>query len=137
MKTLKIYFSIAVVALFMLASCTKEETKDYVYDVHHSTTDGQARIKGNVTYLNAATGNYEAAPWAVIKIASDTVTKTFNQYWMADSTGAYSVKGLGVGSYFITSQYTDAFTGAKFSTAGSILIVKNSVDDITLDFKVK
>lgn len=141
MKTLKFYIVLAAAGLFTMASCNKEETKEYTenytYDVHNNPTTGQARIKGNVTYLNASTGNYEIAPWAVIKIASDTTSKVFNQYWMTDSVGYYSVKGLGVGSYFITAQYTDQFTGAKFVSPGAIVIVNNSVDDIVLDLQAK
>lgn len=139
MKTLKLYITIAVAGLFVLASCSKDEKKDYTYayDVHHTTTDGQARVKGAVTYYNAATSANEVAPWSVIKIASDTTTKVFNQYWMADSAGTYSVKGLGVGAYYMTAQYTDAFTGAKFNSPGAIVIVNNSVDDITVNFQTK
>ena len=139
MKTLKLYITIAVAGLLALASCSKDETKDYTYayNVHHTTTDGQARIKGSVTYLNAATGNYEVAAWSTIKIASDTSTKAFNQYWMADSAGTYSVKGLGVGAYYMTAQYTDQFTGAKFNAPGTIVLVNNSVDDITVNFQAK
>lgn len=136
MKTLRIYAIFALAAMISLASCNKTETIVKEYDVVHSTTDGQARIKGNITYLNAVTGNYEAAPWAIIKISSDTATKVFSQYWLANENGAYNVKGLGVGSYFITAEYTDKFTGAIFNTGGAILLVKNSVDDITLDFKL-
>ena len=137
MKTVRIYLTIAVASVLAMASCKKEETKTYKYDVHQSTTDGQARVKGTVTYLNAASGNYETAPWSVIMIASDTTTKLFNQYWLTDSLGVYSVKGLGVGDYFITAQYKDDFTGATFNSPGAVVIVNNDVDDITLDFKVK
>lgn len=141
MKTIKIYLIIAVAGVFTMASCKKTETKDYTetynYDVHHSSTDGQARIKGAVTYYDAGTAAYKVAPWAVIKIASDTTTKLFNQFWMADSAGTYSVKGLAVGSYFITAQYTDQFTGSKFNAPGAIVIVNNSVDDVTLNFQTK
>ena len=139
MKTLKLYITIAVAGLLALASCTKTETKDYTYpyDVHHTSTDGQARIKGTVTYLNAATGTYQVAAWSTIKIASDTTTKVFNQYWMADSAGTYSVKGLGVGSYYMTAQYTDQFTGAKFTSPGAIVNVNNAIDDITVNFQAK
>ena len=137
MKTLRIYVVLAMAGIIALASCKKTETITKEYDVHHSSTDGQARVKGSVTYLNAATNTYDTAAWAVIKIASDTTTKTFNQFWMTGSDGTYNVKGLGVGSYFITAEYTDKFTGALFSTGGTILVVQNSVDDITLDFKLK
>lgn len=141
MKTLKLYIAIAAVGIFTMASCNKEETKDYTetfkYDVTHGSTDGQARVKGNVTYLNASTGVAEIAPWAVIKIADDTTSKVFTQYWMADSLGYYNVKGLGVGSYYITAQYTDQFTGAKFTSPGAVVIVNNSVDDILLNLQTK
>lgn len=136
MKTIRIYAILALAIIASMTSCKKEETIVKEYDVHHSTTDGQARIKGSVTYLNAVDGLYAPAPWAVIKIASDTTTKAFNQYWMAGPDGTYNVKGLAVGSYFIVAEYTDKFTGAVFNTGGAILLVKNSVDDITLDFKL-
>ncbi len=137
MKTLRLYLTIAVASVLAMASCKKEETKVYKYDVHHSPTDGQARIKGTVKYLNAATNAYEVAPSSVIKIASDTTTKLFDQYWMTDSVGYYSVKGLSAGSYYITAQYKDAFTGAVFNSPGAIVIVNNAVDDVTLDFQLK
>lgn len=136
MKTIRIYAVLAIAVMASMASCNKTETIVKEYDVVHSTTDGQARIMGSVTYLNAVTNLYEPAPWAVIKIATDTATKAFNQYWLAGPDGTYNVKGLGVGSYFITAEYTDKFTGAVFNTGGAILLVKNSIDDITLDFKL-
>lgn len=136
MKTIKIYAVLVMAVVISMASCKKDETIVKEYDVVHSTTDGQARIMGSVTYLNAVNGLFDAAPWAVIKIASDTTTKAFNQYWLAGPDGKYNVKGLGVGNYFVTAEYTDAFTGAVFTSGGSILLIKNSVDDITLDFQL-
>lgn len=137
MKTIKMYLAIAVATVFAITACTKEETVTKTVDIHHTGTEGQALVKGTVTYLNAASGNYEAAPWSVIKIATDTTTKKFDQYWLTDSAGVYAVKGLGVGNYFITAQYTDKFTGAVFNSPGAVLSVKNTIDDVVLDFKLK
>src|ERR1043166_9221938 len=105
MKTFRITLAILVASIFMIASCEKEETK--TVEIHKSATDGQATIKGTVTYLDAASGNYIAAPGAVIKIATDTTSKAFNQFWMTDSAGNFQVKGLAVGNYYLASTFTD------------------------------
>ena len=136
MKTLKLYLSILVLGLFMVAACTKEEKVTKTVTVNKSVTDGQALIQGNVTYLNGITGTNDPAPKATIKIATDTTAKTFVQFWTADSTGNYSVKGLGVGAYYIAAEYRDK-NNYLYVTTGYTVIINNSVDPVTLNFLCK
>ncbi len=135
MKTHQLIFSILTASAFMFASCTKEETK--TVEVNKSVSDGQALIKGTVKYLDfAVSATAVPAPFATIKIASNVTTKVFDQFWQADSVGNFSVKGLGVGEYFVAAQYKDK-NNYIYLTNGFTVSVKNSVNPISLDFICK
>ena len=136
MKTFSIYLSILAACIFMLTACNKEETTTQTVEIPHSSAIGQATIKGTVTYYDNVTGTDKPAPGAIIKIANDTVAKAYNQFWMTDTAGTFSVKGLGVGNYYIMAQYTDKMN-FTYTTAGYTLVVKNGVDDVTLNFNCK
>jgi hypothetical protein len=136
MKTLKIYLSILVLGLFMVAACTKEVTETKTITVSKSVTDGQALIQGQVTYKNAITNTNDPAPKATIKIATDLVTKNFVQFWAADTAGNFSVKGLAVGTYYIAAEYRDK-NNYLYVTTGYTVTINNSVDPVTLNFLCK
>ncbi len=136
MKTLKLYLSIFTLGLLMIVSCTKEVTETKTVTIPKSVTDGQASVNGQVTYVNSIKGTNDPAPRAIIKIATDTTAKTFVQFWATDSAGNYSVKGLGVGSYFIAAEYRD-INNYLYTTTGYTITINNSVDPVTLNFLCK
>jgi Prealbumin-like fold domain len=136
MKTLKIYLSILALGLVMIAACNKTETDTKTITISKSVTDGQAVVSGMVTYVNAIAGTNDPAPGAIIKIATDTNTKTFVQFWATDATGNFRVKGLGVGSYFIAAEYRDK-NNYLYTTTGYTVTINNSVDSVSLNFLCK
>jgi len=136
MKTLKLYLSILVLGLVMVTACNKTETDTKTITISKSVTDGQALISGYVAYQNTIAGTNDPAPGAIIKIATDTTTKTFVQFWATDASGKFRVKGLGVGSYFIAAEYRDK-NSYLYTTRGFTVTINNSVDSVALNFLCK
>lgn len=135
MKTIKYIVATLTIGLFMFASCKKEETK--TYDVNVKTTEGQVLVKGTVKYLDyGSSATPVAAPFATIKISNNITTKTFTEFWQADSAGNFAVKGLAVGDYYIAADYKDKW-GYTYTTNGFTVSVKNTVNPISLDFICK
>jgi hypothetical protein len=135
MKTIKYILASLTLGLFLFSACTKEETVKY--DIPVTSTGGQVMVQGSVKYLDYGTSTSPvAAPFATIKISNDLTTKTFTQFWQADSVGNFAVKGLAVGNYYIAAEYQDAW-GYTYTTNGYTVNVKNTVNPITLDFICK
>ncbi len=135
MKSFKYIVGSLILGLFLMSSCTKEETVKY--DIPVKTTDGQCLFQGTVKYIDYGVGTTAiVAPGATIKISTDLVNKTYTQFWKADSVGNFSVKGLPVGNYYMAAEYTDK-VGYTYSTEGFTVNVKNTVNPITLNFVCK
>lgn len=111
---------LAIVAMFMFASCSEE------VGIDKGTT-----IKGMVEYVDGAA----AGAHIYIAYGATEATTEFDQVVVADENGNYHIDGLNEGDYYIDAVYTDNL-GVEFNSAGYHVFVGGSKEDITVDFEL-
>lgn len=122
MKTLKLIIPVMFVfALLFATSCSKDEG-----------FDSKKVIKGTVTYPGGL------ASGAIITVAFGESNPTDKVDFSAvtNAEGVYSFGGLEKGDYFMDVTYTDPL-GFKFESPGVHVKVKNTKDDLTIDFQLQ
>jgi len=125
MKKYRILSIMLFAGLLFSFACTKEGANGPT-----STSE----IKGSVTYK---TGDGVSHPTVnpIIHIAynATAATTTYNDNEVGNADGTYSIKGLGIGDYYVTAEYTDTH-GLHYTCAGAKVHLGNSTDAVTADF---
>ena len=99
---------------------------------------GKTQIYGTVTYENGATGKMEQASGAIIKIKYGVkeISPDFDQMYLTFSDGSYDIKGLALGDYYLTAEYTDRFN-FKHTHPGFTVSLNNRRSYVNVDFILK
>jgi hypothetical protein len=121
MKTIKNIGLLALVLLFAVTSCKKEN--DF---------GGTAKIKGVITVNDKPVAN------AIARIAFNAKEKTttFNGSTISDMDGNYEFAGLLRGDYYVTAEYTNS-AGMKFTTGGAHVTIGDKKGTVQVDLKLE
>ena len=127
MKKFKLSSIILLVAFMMsIVSCSK------------SNENGPAvnsEIKGSVSYKNSDGTTFSTvSPIIHVAYNATSATTNYDLTVVGKTDGTYSIKGLGIGDYFVTAEYTNATSGLHYIAAGAKVHLGNTKDAVTADF---
>lgn len=121
MKNTFKYWIMAIVAMFMMTSCSEEVGLD------EGTT-----IKGNVEYMDGVA----AGAQVFLTYGATEATADYDQVTVADADGNYHFDGLNNGDYFIDAKYTTP-QDIEFNSPGFLVTIGGENDAIIIDFDLE
>jgi hypothetical protein len=128
MKKFRILSVLLLAGILFSVACTKNGTNG---------PTSNSEIKGKITCKNGDGTTFTAVnPIIHVAYNTSTATTNYNQTCIGNPDGSYSIKGLGIGDYFVTAEYTDPH-GLHFTTPGVKVHLGNDTDAITADMTLE
>jgi hypothetical protein len=127
MKKFRILSVLFGVSMFFAAACS--QTKD-----NQNGPAVSSEIKGAISYKNGdGTTVKTSSPIVHVAFNTSSATTNYNLNLIGNSDGSYSVKGLGIGDYYVNAEYTDAVSGLHYTGYGAIVHIKNVSESLSAD----
>jgi hypothetical protein len=131
MKKFRILSILLVASMFFAMACS--QTKD-----DQNGPAVKSEIKGTVSFVNGDNSTHTTVnPIIHVAFNSTSATTTYNLNVIGNADGSYSIKGLGIGDYYVNADYTDATSGLNYKGAGVIVHIKNVSEALSADMTLK